>query len=805
MAAYRPTAVKKAPAWPLIRHRPSQRTRVHSSDIAAFSRLLRNALLALLVVGTGALFAYGAYAWQREKRDVHDNLQIYSGFLASASQAFFDGLGNGLAPLAVLLDQAGFYQDPEALRPHLVAFQNRHPQVRAIAVFAPDGEMLLNTAVKPGEPKPDFRLDPPYIRQLLADMNNPAPYTVGPPEFGKAIKRWRFTVRHVLRDPDGKPRLMVQAAVPLEKEGTFLHQLPVPSTSYIGLLRRDGYQQARFPVGDASATYGRLSPGPVARIVAANPGVTKGYFEGSSPGVTSDRRIGAFTKLDGLDLYAYVSLPASYVTARWWRHNWPIFASFIGFFAIFVAIAYHVTQRERFHSDALINQSRRDALTGLPNRRCLDEILEASLVTARAARTAFAIVFFDLDRFKAINDVMGHATGDALLIQVAQRVQRLLRQGDILGRFGGDEFLLILPGSGETGALLITQRILDVFRTPFDVNGHALRMTPSIGIALYPDHGDDIETLLKHADTAMYESKRLGRNGYAVYTDHMGRRVRERLDLEHELRDALQRAAFRLVYQPIVDMRSGRLVAVEALVRWAMPDGQLRAPQSFIQVAEDSGLIIELGQWVLRTACQQLGQWGAAAEGVRVAVNLSTHQFQDPHLIDKLAQALRETGLAPGRLELEITESAAMLNPDQSLKILGELTGLGVRIAIDDFGTGYSSLSYLKRIPANTIKIDKSFVDGIGHAQDATIVRAVISLAQALGKETIAEGIEREEQYVALRAMGCDLAQGYWISRPLDAEAMRSLLHGNSRLVAVPLAMQGETVTWLHPRGKPPG
>jgi len=666
--------------------------------------------------------------------------------------------------------------------------------------------MLLNTAVKPGEPKPDFRLDPPYIRRLLADMNNPAPYTVGPPEFGKAIKRWRFTVRHVLRDADGKPRLLVQAAVPLEKEGTFLHQLPIPSTGDIGLLRADGFQQARFPVRDANATYGRLSPGPVARIATASPGVTKGYFEGGSPWIVGDsRRIGAFTKLDGHDLYAYVSLPAAYVTARWWRHNWPVFSSFAGFFVIFVAIAYHVTQRERFHSNALVNLARRDALTGLPNRRCLDEILDASLKTARAAKIPFAIIFFDLDRFKAINDVMGHATGDMLLVRVMQRVQGLLRQGDILGRFGGDEFLLILPGSGETGALFIAQRILDAFRKPFDVNGHALRVTPSIGIALYPDHGDDIESLLKHADTAMYESKRLGRNGYAVYTEHMGLRVRERLDLEHELRDALQRSAFRLVYQPIVDMRSGRLVAAEALVRWAMPDGRLRAPQSFIQVAEDSGLIIELGQWVLHTACQQLGQWGASAEGVRVAVNLSTHQFQDPLLIDKLAQALRDTGLAAGRLELEITESAAMLNPDQGLKTLGEIAGLGVRIAIDDFGTGYSSLSYLKRIPANTIKIDKSFVDGLGNAQDATIVRAVISLAQALGKDTVAEGIEREEQYVALRAMGCDLAQGYWVSRPLDAEAMRNLLHGNTRLRSASLATQGETVTWLHPRGKPPG
>lgn len=776
---------------------------MHLPEVAAFSRLLRNALLTFFLVGTVALFSYGAYGWQREKQDAHDNLLTFSGFLASASLAFFDELGNGLAPLGELLDRPELYDNPESLRPYLATFQNRHPQVRAVAVFAPDGEMLLNTAVKPGEPKPDFRLDPPYIKQLLADMASPAPYTVGPPEFGKAIKRWRFTVRHVLRDRDGKPRLLVQAAVPLEQEGTFLHQLPIPPTSFIGLLRPDGYQQARFPVTDANTTYGQLSPGPVARIIKANPGMTEGYFSGSSPWVAGDKeRIGAFTKLTGLDLYAYVSVPSSYVTSRWWRHNAPIFVSFLVFFGIFVVIAYRVTKRERSHSNELIDQAQRDALTGLPNRGCLNGILEANIAAARAGKTPFSILFLDLDRFKGINDALGHATGDALLIKVAQRIQPLLRHGDVLGRFGGDEFLLILPGSNETGAILITHRILDAFSIPFEVNGRALRITPSIGIALYPDHGDDIETLLKHADTAMYESKRLGRNAYTVYTEQMGLQVRERLELEHELRDALQRDEFRLVYQPIVDMQSGKVVAVEALVRWVMPDGSLRPPSAFIQAAEDSGLIIELGQWVLRTACMQLKQWVSSGLDLRVAVNLSTHQFQDFHLLEKVTMALRETELEAARLELEVTESAAMLNPEESIRILGELSALGVRIAIDDFGTGYSSLSYLKRIPANTIKIDKTFVDGLGQKQDATIVRAVIALARALEKETIAEGIETEEQFDIIKAMGCDWAQGYWVSRPIEADAMYSMLSRNTQLVTASQSTPGEPVTWIHAHGK---
>ena len=777
---------------------------MHLPEVAIFSRALRNALLAFFLVGTVALFSYGVYGWQREKQDAHDTLLTLSGFLASASLAFFDELGNGLAPVGELLARPELYDNPESMRPYLAAFQDRHPQVRAVAVFAPDGEMLLNTAVRAGDSVPDFRLDPPYIKHLLADMASPAFYTVGPPEFGKAIKRWRFTVRHVVRDRDGKPRLMIQAAVPLEKKGSFLHQLPVPPNSYIGLLRADGYQQARFPVIHADATYGHLSPGPVARMLKANPALTEGVFLDSSPWVAGEKqRIGAFTKLPGMDLYAYVSAPASYVTSRWWRHNAPILVSFPVFLGIFLVIGYRVAQRERSHSRELVDQARRDTLTGLPNRGCLNGILDANIAAARAGKTPFSILFIDLDRFKGINDALGHATGDRVLIHVAQRILPLLRQGDVLGRFGGDEFLLVLPGSNETGAILTTHRILDAFSIPFEVNGRALHMTPSVGIALYPDHGNDIETLLKHADTAMYESKRLGRNAYTVYTEKMGLQVRERLELEHELRDALQRDEFRLVYQPIVDMQSGRVVAVEALVRWIMPDGSLRPPSAFIQAAEDSGLIIELGQWVLRTACVQLKQWVASGLDLRVAVNLSTHQFQDFHLLEKVTMTLRETELEAARLELEVTESAAMLNPEESIRILGALSALGVRIAIDDFGTGYSSLSYLKRIPANTIKIDKTFVDGLGQKQDATITRAVIALARALEKETIAEGIETEEQFDIIKAMGCDSAQGYWVSRPIEADAMYSMLSRNPLLVATSGSKPGEPVTWIHAHGKP--
>ncbi|MGV8933929.1 MAG: EAL domain-containing protein [Gallionellaceae bacterium] len=756
-------------------------------EMSGISRQLRNALLTFLLVGVLGLSTYDWYSWQREERDTYDYLRILSSFLATTSQSFFDDLGNGLAPLGELLDQIAVRNHPQAARQHLLNFMNRHPQVRAVAVFSAKGEMLVNTAVKAGQPLPNFRKDPPYIKQLMQDMSSPARYTVGPPEFGKAIKLWRFSVRHVVRDGKGKAKFLVQAAIPLEKEGTFLHQLPVPPHSHIGLLRADGYQQARHPEVDVETTYGRVSQGPAAAMILQHPGLREGYFKGASPWVEGDNnRIGYFSKLAKFDMYAYVSVPASFLRQRWWQHNEPVLISFVFFFAAFVMIAYRISKREGVHSRELLEMARRDVLTGLPNRESLGNILDANMRSAMAGQRKFAILFLDLDRFKGINDTFGHAIGDKLLIRVAQTIRPLLRGGDVLGRFGGDEFLLVMPGSNESGVMLITQRILDTFKAPFDIDGSSLRITPSIGIAIYPDHGDDIETLLKHADTAMYESKRLGRNAYTVYMDQMGRRVRDRLEMEHQLRDALQHDAFRLLYQPIVDMHSGEIVSMEALVRWVMPDGTWRLPGEFIHVVEDSGMIIPLGEWVLRTACVQLKKWLLAGFDLKVAVNLSTRQFQDPGLMAKVLAVLHDVELDATRLELEVTESAAMLNPDESVEILCAFTEKGIRIAIDDFGTGYSSLSYLKRIPAHTIKIDKMFVDGLGReVEDATIVRTVIALAHALEKETVAEGIETEEQFTQIRAMGSNFAQGFLISVPLDAEALTSLLAKSTKLINI--------------------
>jgi EAL domain-containing protein (putative c-di-GMP-specific phosphodiesterase class I) len=333
-----------------------------------------------------------------------------------------------------------------------------------------------------------------------------------------------------------------------------------------------------------------------------------------------------------------------------------------------------------------------------------------------------------------------------------------------------------LPGSDHKNAVFTCERLINLFAIPFQVDEHVLPVTASIGIALYPSHGADIVALTKHADTAMYEAKRQGRNAYVVYQQDIGDKIRQRISLEHRLRESLLKEEFRLVYQPIMDVTSGRLIGIEALLRWVDSEGRLRFPAEFIQVAEESGLILPLGEWVLQTACIQTKIWNDAGHDLWVAVNLSTRQFQDPNLVSKVIEVLRDTGLEPTRLELEITESAAMLNPQASIEILGRLKAMGVHIAIDDFGTGYSSLSYLKRIPADKIKIDKSFVDGVTNdPDDIAIVRTIIALANSLEMHTVAEGIETAEQLRAIEKYGCKQAQGYWISHPLPPETLEGL------------------------------
>ncbi len=452
----------------------------------------------------------------------------------------------------------------------------------------------------------------------------------------------------------------------------------------------------------------------------------------------------------------------------------------------FLVAQYDISAVMHFEAE-LAFQARHDILTGLANRRLLRERLEHEMAVAQRTGLPLWVVFIDLDRFKFVNDTLGHDAGDTLLKGVAERLLAATREVDTVARLGGDEFVLLLPqhGNGDPG-MAILQRILDAVAQPMQLGEYEFFLSCSLGVAVYPDDGCSAEMLIKHADIAMYRAKEQGRGHWQFYASNMNADTLERLSLESELRHALERGQFHLEYQPQLDLASGRMVGMEALLRWRHPQLGLISPASFIGMAEEMGLIIPIGDWVLRTACAQARAWQLAGHGpLRVAVNLSARQFKQRNLLHAVAAVLMETGLDASCLELELTESMVMHDVEQATAIMGNLKALGVQLSIDDFGTGYSSLAYLRHFPIDVLKIDKSFVNDITHSNDdAAIVCAIISLAHNLRLKVIAEGVETAPQLDFLRQHGCDQMQGYLYSRPLAVPAFEALLRQGRMLAA---------------------
>jgi diguanylate cyclase (GGDEF)-like protein len=436
-----------------------------------------------------------------------------------------------------------------------------------------------------------------------------------------------------------------------------------------------------------------------------------------------------------------------------------------------------------------------DTLTGLPNRESFRLHLQELMELSRRHNRKLALLFLDLDDFKRINDTLGHSTGDLLLKAVAERLQQCIRScdvvariesdasGHIVARFGGDEFAILLSEiENSDDVAVVAKRILDALAQPMNLSDHEVVVTPTMGIAVFPDDGEDPEALLKNSDTAMYSAKRKGKNIYQFYTDAMNVTAFERLTLETGLRNALKRNELRLSYQPQMDVSSGRILGLEALLRWYSDELGVVPPQKFIPLAEESGLIIPIGEWVLRTACAQVKTWqDSGADIARIGVNISVRQFMHAGFTKLIAQVLEDTGLASEALELEITESLLMHDAEGAIRTLEDLKDMGVSLAIDDFGTGYSSLSYLKRFPIDRLKIDREFVREITtNVQDAAITKAVIAMAKSMSLRVIAEGVETEEQLNFLIEKRCHEIQGFYLSRPVPAEDVIALFRAQN-------------------------
>jgi diguanylate cyclase (GGDEF)-like protein/PAS domain S-box-containing protein len=458
-----------------------------------------------------------------------------------------------------------------------------------------------------------------------------------------------------------------------------------------------------------------------------------------------------------------------------------------------VAIVRDITERKRAE-ERIFHMAHHDELTGLPNRSLIRDRLDHAILHARRTARCVAVAFIDLDGFKLVNDGLGHNAGDELLKIVGARMQGCLRIDDTLGRFGGDEFVIILDDLADDALALtpVLEKIRQAVTEPVLLEGQEVQVSCSMGVVMYPRDGADPNTLMMNADAAMYRAKEMGNNNFQFYTREMNASVEEKLVLLEGLRNALDEQQFSLLYQPKVDLRSGRIFGVEALIRWHHPEHGMISPLRFIGLAEESGLIVAIGNWVLQTACRQNMAWRAAGLApISMSVNVSPRQFEDKRLVDRVAQALADSALDAGALELEVTESLIMRDLAQSVGKMRELKAMGISLSIDDFGTGYSSLSALKSFPISTLKIDKSFVSELAdNPDDQAIAMAVISLGHKLNLRVIAEGVETEQQYRFLRDNDCDEMQGYLFSRPLPPDEVAAMLRAQALTFATPLEME---------------
>lgn len=664
-------------------------------------------------------------------------------------------------------------------------------QLRASALLPPDllftisiadanGDVMAST--RPSEPTQISERES-FRRLLQSDT-----LSVGRPRQRPNTTEWTLEFGRRLNAADGGFAGVVLLAVDAAYFVSGYESSKLGKHGVLGLLGTDGVFRARRS-GDSVSAGDRVDYASVVSSAEAQDRV--GLASSAWDGVrryTSARQLYDFPLAVVVGLSAEEQMAGAERNAR--IYLWRAFAASLVVVLVVAALGGLSSQLARTRQRALDEQiahaarveylAYHDGLTALPNRSLFSKLLNQGISQARRYDRRLAVLFLDLDRFKHINDTLGHEAGDELLKEVAKRLRNCVRESDTVARLGGDEFVVLLPELDvEKYAATVAQKILSAVARPFLLLGREFRVTASIGISTYPQDGPDEETLRKNADIAMYQAKSEGKNNFQFYSEKLNAYSLQRLTLESGLRHALERNEFRLHYQVKRDVRSDRVTGVEALLRWQHPDLGMVAPMQFIPVAEETGLIVPIGKWVLRSACQQHAAWRQRGlPRLSIAVNLTSRQFSDERLVDDLTAILADTGMDPNLLELEITESLLMRDVEKNLQMLKRLKDIGVRIAIDDFGIGYSLLSTLKQFPLDTVKIDRSFIrDVTSVPEDQALTEAIIAMGRSLGLTVVAQGVETAEQADYLRQNACDQFQGFYVSRPVPADQIAELLH----------------------------
>ena len=754
-------------------------------------RTLRNLRLGFAAMGFLLLVAALMFAWRSWQTEKDHELLYLSSIVeitGNSLDSYFESHQRQLQRLGETLRAPN--QAPNgATHGLLKQFSDANPDFLSVVLTLPSGQMVLSSSQPAGTPLPNLN-DNDSFRQFLAEAEAEKSdgINIGRPVKSHLYKVWCIPLRMAIRGADKKLKYILVATLPLQKQQTFWQNVSLPPRTALGLLREDNFLVSRYPVPTTmnyEEAYGQPRNGKLVEHLKENDHPERGVTEGFNS-VAKEDYLFAFQRLGHFPLTVFVSTPIANVESKWWRQAqfslWLLVLLLIG-----GGLVYRWSVRrqlawelEREKQEAQIQYlAQHDPLTELPNRLLATDRFNQSMAYADRQGTKTALMFLDLDNFKSINDSIGHRIGDMLLKAVTGRLQNCLRNTDTLSRQGGDEFLIILADIREPEAVVrVAESIQEQLATAFQIEGHELVSSISVGIAIYPDDGSDFDTLLRKADTAMYNAKASGRNTYRFFTEQMNVEADERLKVRHWLSQGLEKSHFRLHYQPQIDLTTGTVIGAEALIRLDHPAAGMIMPGRFISVAEDSGLIVPIGTWVLREACRQLALWHAAGRPeLSMAVNLSAVQFKRGNLERCVCDALKEFGIPPSHLELELTESILIDDVEEVLDTVQRLKSIGVRFSIDDFGTGYSSLAYLKRFNVDKLKIDQSFIrDILNDPEDAAIVHAIVQMARSLNIRTIAEGVEDEQTQAFLRSQYCHEAQGYFFGRPMPATAFDQFL-----------------------------